>query len=161
MITAKLIDGDKLVARLERLYPALRTTLTKEIQRIIIDLSVKVKRDKLSGQVLNVRTGRLRRSITTRLEEKQDSVTGIVGTNVGYAKAWEYGFTAKVGAGSRGGPHGLSSKALARYYEALPPRTKTYPARSFLRSSLAEMRGDINERLKVAFGDVARKSIKE
>lgn len=161
MITAKLVDGDKLIARIERLYPALRNALTEEIQRIIFDLSAKVKRDKLSGQVLNVRTGRLRRSITTRIEESADKVTGIVGTNVEYAKGFEFGYTAKIGAGSRGGPKGLSSKALQRYYERNPPRMRSYPARPFLRPSLEEMRGEINERLKVALGDAVRKVIKE
>lgn len=54
----------------------------------------KVKRDYLSGQVLHVRTGRLRSSITHALPTLgPQGWQGTVGTNVIYAPVHEYGAT--------------------------------------------------------------------
>ncbi len=159
MITAKLVDGDKLVARLERLYPATRGAVFSVIQQSVLELAANVKAGKLSGQVLNVRTGRLRRSITTSLESSQDRVIGIVSTNVKYGVAWEYGFRARVGAGAHGGPKNLAGKALERYFQKHPSGTKDYPARSFLRSTLAESQAKINQRMNAAIGDAVRKAL--
>ena len=61
------------------------------IGRAVLRVQRRVK-EKLSGEVLNVRTGRLRRSIVERVESSGSVVTGIVGTNVEYAAPHEYGF---------------------------------------------------------------------
>jgi len=68
----------------------------RAIEASAIDLVAYVKRNKLSDQVLHVRTGRLRRSITYRLTKEGDVVTAYVGTNVKYARAHEYGFQGEV-----------------------------------------------------------------
>lgn len=65
------------------------------IGRLVLLLQTQAK-FKLSGEVLNVRTGRLRRSITKRIEASGGSVSGIVGTNVSYAAAHEFGFDGTV-----------------------------------------------------------------
>lgn len=51
-----------------------------------------VKRNKLTGQVLRVRTGRLRSSINERLTESGNTITSTIGTAVGYGADWERGF---------------------------------------------------------------------
>lgn len=73
------VDGDaKLTGTVDQINEAVR----QSIVRSTLKLLVKVKREKLSGQVLNVRTGRLRRSITQKVIDLSNGVTGIVGTNV-------------------------------------------------------------------------------
>ena len=44
-----------------------------------------------SKRICPVDTGRLRASITHKIEEKKDEITGIVGTNIEYAIYVEYG----------------------------------------------------------------------
>lgn len=52
-----------------------------------------IKKNKLSGQVLKVRSGRLRSSITNRVFLSGKDLAGQVGTNVVYAKIHEIGGT--------------------------------------------------------------------
>jgi phage gpG-like protein len=125
MITASIIGGRELVNRLDGTMPqSIREQLLKTVEGLAIKLSRHVKEDKLSGQVLKVQTGRLRRSINYKLTDNGKSVVAIVGTNVEYARVHEYGGTfsraSKVGA----------SRAI-------------YPERSFLRSSLQDMDSEI------------------
>jgi phage gpG-like protein len=71
--------------------------LRDAIQRAALDLLAHVKAKKLTGQVLNVRTGRLRRSITQRVEtEPSGVIAGLVGTNVSYGRTHELGFKGRV-----------------------------------------------------------------
>ena len=66
------VDGDaKLTGTVDQINEAVR----QSIVRSTLKLLVKVKREKLSGQVLNVRTGRLRRSITQKVIDLSNGVT--------------------------------------------------------------------------------------
>ncbi len=76
------VDGDaNLSATVDRIDAEVRQSIAKSTLKLLI----KVKREKLNGQVLNKRTGRLGRSITQKLIELSNGVAGIVGTNVEYA----------------------------------------------------------------------------
>lgn len=57
-----------------------------------IGLASYIKKQKLSGQVLNVQTGRLRGSINDQYAETGSSASSQVGTGVSYARPWELGF---------------------------------------------------------------------
>ena len=52
---------------------------------------------KVSGQVLKVRTGHLRRSISTKVRRSGKAVRGILFSNVIYARVHELGFRGVVG----------------------------------------------------------------
>lgn len=104
-----------------------------------MDLVKKVKAEKLSGQVLGRKTGRLSRSVTPSFEIDSTQVVGVVGTNVSYGRDWELGFDRKVGAGARGGPRQMLEKARALYFAKHPPGVRHYGPRSFLGSALEEM----------------------
>ncbi len=143
MIRGWLVGDKELVARFERFGPTVRSYLEKQVKILTMKLLTKVSKEKLSDQVLKVRTGRLRRSINQTVEADGDRVYGIVGTNVKYGAAWEMGFDRKVGAGARGGPRTLLGKARETYFARHPAGVKHYPARSFLRSALAEMQPEI------------------
>lgn len=91
------IFGDKEVARRFRALPdGIRSRITESIGRLVLKLQRKVMQEKLSGQVLKVRTGTLRRSIDQRLVTDNGAVTGVVSTNVKYGKVHEYGFEGSV-----------------------------------------------------------------
>lgn len=119
-------------------------SVRKSLASIVLELMVKVKQEKLSGpgagQALNVRTGRLRRSITQRITDNGREVRGIVGTNVEYAKFHEFGQTIKADLKKKrdGFKAGLTASKPALKPGDLPPR-------SFLRSALKEMEPRIRE----------------
>jgi len=88
------IKGDKEMARkFKEGAKRAQSTIYKSMQKITSFLAGYVKRQKLTGQVLRVRTGRLRNSITSKVEVKGNEVIGRVGTNVEYGRIWELGGT--------------------------------------------------------------------
>lgn len=70
--------------------------LKTTIQRQGIMLSSYIKEHKLSSQVLNVKTGRLRNSIHSSFFSTTHEFKSIVETNVKYAGVHEYGFQGTV-----------------------------------------------------------------
>lgn len=157
MIRGWLVGDKELIARFERFGPTVRQDLETAVKLLSLKLSAKVKEEKLTDNVLRVRTGRLRRSITQKVEADGARVYGIVGTNVSYGAAWEFGFSRKVGAGSRGGPRTLLGKARESYFARHTPGVKHVAARSFLRSALEEMREEITASMDKAIRESASK----
>lgn len=144
MIDGVVTGSDQVNRAFGRVTPAVRAELVKGTGRIVLRLLTKVKLEKLSGQVLKVRTGRLRRSINQRVDASGDLITGSVGTNVDYGRKWELGFkgtesvqqhmrTIKQAFGKplKGGPKQISVRAHTRRVNL--------PERSFLRSALQEL----------------------
>lgn len=90
-------NGDVVSFRFGKKLEAAQGVVETAILREAIKLVAYIKERKLSDQILQVQTGRLRRSITYRTE---GSGTGefraFVGTNVKYARAHEYGFSGPV-----------------------------------------------------------------
>lgn len=155
MIPVGYVVGDKEVARRFRSIPdGVRSRVTDTIGRIILRLQRKVMKDKLSGQVLRVRTGTLRRSIDQRMVTDGASVAGVVSTNVKYAKGHEYGAHGTVTVKEHlrlvkqafGKPLKSPVWATVRAHSA----KQNLPARSFMRSALAEMRTEIIAELEKA-----------
>lgn len=154
MIKAELTGADALVRKAEALVPKLEGVLSQSIGRLTLQLLRNVKADKLSGQVLNVRSGRLRRSINQRIEGNgTTTVTGYVGTNVVYARRFEYGFTGTVQVKA----HLRTIKtAFGRSIAPVTVQVASYgmrvntKERSFLRSALAEMEQEIKSEIRNA-----------
>ena len=143
-ITGEVKGDREVVADLRRFDAAARGEIQKGIGRITLKLLTLVKAQKLSGQALNVRTGRLRRSITQRIEAGADEISGIVGTNVDYAAIHEYGFKGAVTVKQH---LRLVKQAFGRplkspVWSTVGTHTKnvSMPERSFLRSALADMK---------------------
>lgn len=92
------VTGDRQSANaIAQVQQRINSRLRDAIQRAALDLLAFVKGQKLTGQVLNVRTGRLRRSITQRVEtESNGTIAGLVGTNVSYGRAHELGYKGRV-----------------------------------------------------------------
>lgn len=144
MIEVTVPAADKLESALDIKRVALLMALKSEIKKIAIDLTAKVKGEKLSGQVLNVRSGRLRRSINYRIEESDTGIDAKVGTNVEYGRVHEFGFKGAVNVKE----HMRAGKQKVRAHK----RRMNLPERSFLRSSLREMQPDIESRIARAIG---------
>lgn len=143
-ITGEVKGDREVIADLRRFDAAARGEIQKGIGRIVLKLLTRVKAQKLSGQALNVRTGRLRRSITQRVEASANEISGIVGTNVDYAAIHEYGFKGPVTVKQH---LRLVKQAFGRplkspVWSTVSTHTKnvSLPERSFLRSALADMK---------------------
>lgn len=132
-IKVNIEGGDELVRRLTALQSRINARLRDAITRATFDLVAYVKANKLSDQVLRVRTGRLRRSITGRVETENGQPVGIVGTKVSYARVHELGFKGRVQVKA----HKRSIKGKAVMVRA-HGRNVDIPKRPFLVPSLAE-----------------------
>lgn len=152
-IIAVRIKGDRELQRKFELTPErLREEMRRGIGRAALMVARHSKQNKLSGQVLNVKTGRLRRSINTRMVESGDVIAGRVGTNVAYAKAHEFGWrgTVTVREHLRKTKSGFSATVRAHSRQVI------LPERSFLRSALADMKPEIQRE----FESAVRRAIK-
>lgn len=142
MITGYVTGESEVVAHFERRGESLSQELECAIKGLTVKLRTKVKTEKLSGQVLGVRTGRGRRSIHAETFRQGDKVVGIVSTNVFYMIGWETGWG---GAGEA-----QVAKAKAKFN----PKAGATGARkrSFLVPSLSEMEGsgEIRSELEAA-----------
>lgn len=142
MINLELVNGDRAVAKLDALPDRVRSELKIGIGRSALKLVRAVQQDKLSGQVLKVRTGRLRRSITDAIEESTTSVSGVVSTPVVYAPRQEYGFkgTETVREHLREIKQAFGIPIAPRQVTVQQHSRKVdYPAHSFLRTALADL----------------------
>jgi phage gpG-like protein len=158
MITARLIGDDRVIARLERMRPAIMDRVQKALSRLLFDLQRHVMEDKLSGQVLNVgaKGPHLRDSIRVAGPKSDGaSFIGSVGTNMVYAGIHEYG--------GRTPAHIIApknKKALAFEIggETIIRRLVHHPGsqmpeRSFLRSALRDMQGQIQDGIGAAVAE--------
>lgn len=82
---------DKLQRYLGRFDKTLRDGLLRAMKQTAAVVERHVKSAKLSGQVLRVRSGRLRSSIIGRAEQRGTEIIGVVGSNVIYARIHELG----------------------------------------------------------------------
>jgi len=142
VIEAYLVGDAEVTAKLDGMGAKLRDEMKAGIGRATLKLQRMVVQDKLSGQVLKVRTGTLRRSIDQAVTDEGANVVGIVSTNVKYARVHEYGFkgTVTVRESLR-----TIKQAFGRPIDAKQITVKSHgrkmdlPARSFLRSALADL----------------------
>lgn len=151
MIKGTIIGGEAAVQRFERMPAKLHVELKVGIARAALLVQRDSKEDKLSGQVLKVRTGRLRRSINTKITDTETRVVGTVGTNVEYAHIHEYGFDGIVSVRE----HLRAAKGGAESTVRAHQRHVHMPERSFLRSAL----NDMAEPIKREFEQAVQRSL--
>lgn len=157
------MDGDAAITALLENMPAnLAVALALKIRPLTIELERRVKL-KLSGPVLKVRSGRLRRSINHRFEGNRDLIKGAVFSSgdVKYGAIHEYGGRTK--------PHIIVPKKAAmlsfmqggkrRFASMVKHPGSVMPERSFMRSSLKEMSGKITNAMTAAVDETLRDAI--
>jgi phage gpG-like protein len=155
------IDTSGLDAKLRRVPQQVEASVLRAVRRLAISLQGYVKTQKLSGQVLHVRSGTLRRSINQEVRQTGHAIQGTVGTNVSYARIHEYGFSGTVNVREH---LRTVSKAFGRplaspVTQTVRAHTKNVnlPERSFLRSALKDFEPRILSELKAAAsGDALR-----
>lgn len=135
MISAYVDGVGEVAAKLDRLNSRMTIELRVAIARLTIKAQRKVQQEKLSGQVLGVRTGRGKRSIQQDVSVSDTRVTGVVSTNVGYMIGWETGWT------GGGGDQGLAAAKgkFAGSGSATNFKNGTEKKRAFLIPTLREL----------------------
>lgn len=145
LLTGYVVGDEALQASFHRLPNDFQGALKTGVGRACL-LVQKLTKEALSGYVLNVKTGRLRRSINTRIDEKPMSVQGIVGTNVQYAGVHEFGFQGVVPVREHLRKTVNGGQATVRAHN----RSVDMPERSFLRSSLHRLQPEIRREIETA-----------
>lgn len=144
MLKMEFIGGDVLAAVLRSYGDKVQTAIVQSVGRSALRLQREVMQNRLSGQVLNVRTGNLRRSIHQRVTNTGGAVIGEVNTNVRYGAAHEYGFagTVNVKASLRQVRQAFGRPLKSPRYVQVRAHSRNVrlPERSFLRSALRDMR---------------------
>ncbi|MGA8078975.1 MAG: phage virion morphogenesis protein [Xanthobacteraceae bacterium] len=149
--------SDDADAALAALPERLRAALSDKAAALAAALQAKIQQ-KLSGEVLNQKSGALARSITTTIDDSSTDVSATLATSpdIKYAAIHEYGGMIP--------PHQImpdKTKALAFLVGgklAFAARVNlpaiAMPERSYMRSSLAEMADEIEENLSDAVAEV-------
>ncbi len=154
MITAVLIGRENVSPFLRGIPPKIEEQLKIEVEALAIKLTRKVKEEKLSGQELKNRIGALRASINYKIQNGYRAFYGIVGTNKQYAAVHEYGFDGIVNVRSflRMLVKAFGKQLLNPVQVTVGAHTRhmIMPERSFLRSSLREMKPEVLKRLAEA-----------
>ena len=172
MINLSLVGEKELVLHLRSMPAVVRTVIEAKIYALTLKLEARVK-EKLSGQVLKVRSGALRRSIASKVTAVQNAIEGKVFSSgdVKYARIHELGgktkphvieakngkalaFGAFVGMGAARSSWGLFETMMILKKVNHPG--SVIPQRSYLGSSLKEQATDIVQGLKLAAIEGAR-----
>jgi phage gpG-like protein len=154
MLRVEIVGDKALVQRLAAMPPKVRQALSRAVRILALKLQTHVKQDKLSGQVLQVRTGALRSSIFYQMKDTPTEVSAIVAAprDVPYAAIHEFG--------GRTPAHVIEPKnAKALHFQIdgkdVFARRVNHPGsvlkeRSYLRSSLKDMQDEIRKGLEGA-----------
>lgn len=154
--TVTIVGAAATLRRLKDTRGRAREALRNTTISLVIKLTRKVKSEKLSGQVLKNRTGRLRRSITGKTEGEGTKLFGIVGTNVEYAGVHEYGGPVQVKSHLRTITQAWGHALKAPVTFTVRAHVVNYKERSFLRSALREMSAEIKQELTQAMRKATR-----
>jgi phage gpG-like protein len=155
MLTVNLFGDKELIAQLGEMPTKMRQALVKKMTALSLKLESKIKADKLSGQVLKVRSGDLRASIhALPVVATDSSVTGGAAQSgdVKYGRIHEYG-------GKTAAHEIVATKAKALAFmmggkqvfaKSVQHPGSVIPERSFMRSGLADMKEEIVSGIKEA-----------
>ena len=164
MLSAEWIGDKEVRQRLGKLSPAIQEKAFEAIQRLSYKLQRDVQSNKLSGQVLKLRTGTLRRSIDVLVTREGAVSSGRVGTNLRYGIAHEFGFRGAVEV--RGHLRTITQafgKSIAPRVVEVRPYTMqmNLPERSFVRSALKDLigRGEFDAEMNRALEDATKDTL--
>ena len=160
MIKAAIVgDPNKVPQYILSRFPLIQGACQTSMARLVLELTRRIKKDKLSGQVLKNRTGTLRRSISPSVSSSGTTVTGTVGTNVEYATIHEFG--GKTAAHDilpkRGRALAFNWKGKDVVFRKVHHPGSVFPERSFMRTALKEMEPEILAEFERAIWGVIRR----
>jgi len=139
------VDDHAVTAHLTALPEQIQSRLITTMYVLVEKLRSHIVEDKLLGQVLNRVTGALGQSIQQRVEINGHAITGIVYSagNLAYAPIHEYGLTVQR----------YMTEAWGKPVKNPRDITVHYPERSFMRSSLADLKDEITSQISLAVGE--------
>lgn len=160
MLKFTMVGDDKVKVELQGAGERVQKAAEVGISRATLKVLMLAKLN-LSGVVLNVKTGRLRRSLNQRIEGRgTTNVKGIVGTNVSYGKVHEFGGPTTIREHQR-----MMTKAWGKVVKNPRPITvhahsMNYLVRSFLRNALQglEESGELQKTLQQAIDEEFKKT---
>lgn len=154
------VDDTQLIKTLNDMPRKIRESLYKTVYALALKLQKHIVVNKLQGQVLGKRTGALQRSIQNEVVQNNQGTIGRVFSSgdVKYAAFWEYGGIipphiimpkhADALAFMMNGKQVFAKKVMHPGYTAAP--------RSFMRSSLRDMRSEILDSIQRAIGEATK-----
>lgn len=150
IINVTITGQRELVARLAALPTNIRGKVRLAVDGLARKLEAHVKNDKLNGQVLRKVTGALQGSIHSESYDTGEKIVGRVFSDksVNYAAIHEFGGTIPDRYPVRA--KALSWMAGGQRIFAMKAKGFQMPERSFLRSSLADMKDEIVQTLNAA-----------
>lgn len=123
-----------------------RAALVRKVTALRLKLEAKIKTEKLSGQVLHVRSGNLRASIFSQTIEEGDKILGRAASSgdVKYAGIHEFGGKTPAHViEAKGNALAFMFQGKQAFFKRVNHPGSQMPQRSFMRSSLADMREEI------------------
>lgn len=157
MIRLEIKGGQEAIAFFKRMPASVHASLVKKVTFLTIKLEAYIKTEKLAGQVLNKKTGRLVRSIGHKMSITDSRITGIVfqSADVPYGGIHEFGGSIPahviipknkaVLAWAQAGGEGNM-----RYAKSVQHPGAKMPERSYMRSSLRDLSVEISTGMKAA-----------
>jgi len=165
VISGYLIGDRALLARMGNVSSRVKAKVDEAVSRLGYMLQRKVQVDKLTGQVLRVRTDRLRGSISpssgesaSRFVFTSTSAIAYVGTKVPYGVAWERGISAHdiVPIRAKALRFEIGGEVVFSKRAHIPAQA----ARPFLQPTLYELRPVILRELGQALTDGTREAMR-
>ena len=150
MIKIEVTGSEKVIAKLQGLRSVFQKNVRMVMEKSVIGLHRHVVMNKLHGQVLHVRTGRLANSINWNVRSSGSQVTGTVGTGVEYAAVHEYGFHGMVRYKTE---KRIFTDRAQHIMIRINERMMNMPERSFLRSALRDKKQQIIANMGIAVAD--------
>jgi len=153
-INLSVYGKQEYVQKFREISQSILPAITHEMQTQMTELADYVRRNKLSGDPLNRRSGRLSRSINGQAFATGNVVTGVVGSkNVPYAHVHEDGGTFDIPLHTR-----LISQVFGRPIVPkqiwVSQHSATFPQRAFLKPSLKENEDKIKNALRLTVLDI-------
>lgn len=152
MMNVKLVSN--YIARLSSMPASVHALVLLKVRGLALRLQAHIQQDKLSGQVLKVQTGALRRSITQQVIDGGTSIIGRVFSSgdVKYAAIHEFGGQTKahIIEPRKGEALAFMMGGNQIFAKVVHHPGSKMPERSFMRSGLADMASDIQSELKAA-----------
>jgi phage gpG-like protein len=157
MIDIYFIGLSELQEKLRQMPDALNDALAAKSQALAEALAQYVQEDKLSGEVLQEKTGALKDSIESASEETGQGAGAsvFVAGDVPYAAILEYGGTTKahVIEAANGKALAFSFQGKQAFFMRVNHPGSNIPEHSYLRSALDDMQDEIVDGLADALGD--------
>ena len=155
MIALSIGGLDATVSRLDVLPQTVARRLAVEVERLSGVLRNRIER-KLSGEVLQRRSGRLAGSISVNIERSGLAVNATVGSDVSYSGIHEYGgvLPPREILPKNGRILAFPWRGQQRFFKRVSVPAATMPECSFLRSALGEIAPEIRAAVEAAAREV-------